>query len=154
MATARIEFTLGSITFSGEGEENWLSTQLDKIIEKAPDLINIVPAIQDTGQTRAAIVEQGQILSDAAIASQTLPNFLKSKGATGKALHKFLATAIWLHGKGLSRISTSDITKALKDSNQSRLVNPSDCLNKNVSKGLIEKDGKQFFVTDEGKASI
>ena len=154
MATARIEFTLGSITFSGEGEETWLSTQLDKIIEKAPDLIKIAPAIQDTSQTEAVIVEKGSIPSDAAIASQTLPNFLKSKSVTKSALQKFLAAAIWLHAKGQSRISTGAVTKALKDSNQSRLGNPSDCLNKNVGKGLIEKDGRQFFVTDEGKASI
>jgi len=154
MATAKIEFTLGSITFSGEGEETWVSDQLDKIIEKAPDLIKIAPAMQAISQPAAGIVEQVSRVSDAAIASQTLPNFLKSKNAAKGALQKFLATSIWLHSKGQNRISTSDVTKALKDSNQARLGNPSDCLLKNVSKGFIEKDGKQFFVTDEGKASL
>lgn len=154
MATAKIEFTLGSITFSGEGEETWVSDQLDKIIEKAPDLIKIAPATQAISQPSAVIAEQVSGLPDAAIASQTLPNFLKSKNASKSALQKFLATAIWLHAKGPKRISTADVTQALKDSNQARLGNASDCLNKNVSKGFIEKDGKQFFVTDEGKASL
>jgi len=51
-------------------------------------------------------------------------------------------------------LTTGDVSKALKDSNQSRLGNPSQCLNDNVSKGYCEKDGKQFFVTQEGKVSL
>ena len=154
MASAKIEFTLGSITFSGEGEETWLATQLDKIIESAPDLISIVPATQVVSQLSAVTTEQVSESPDTVIASQTLPNFLKSKNASKSGLQKFLATAVWLHAKGEQRISTIDVTKALKDSNQTRLGNASDCLNKNVSKGYIEKDGKQFFVTDEGKRSL
>lgn len=49
---------------------------------------------------------------------------------------------------------TSDVTKALKDSNQTRLGNPSDSLNQNVTKGYCEKDGKEFYVTEEGKNSL
>ena len=153
MATAKIEFTLGSFTFSGEGEETWVSDQLDKILEKAPSLINIAPMMQSIGQP--ASTDSGQVspLSDATIASQTLPNFIRSDEARS-GFKKFLATAIWLHAKGNPKLSTTDINKALKDSSQSRLSNASDSLNKNVSKGYIEKDGRQFFVTDEGRESL
>jgi hypothetical protein len=46
------------------------------------------------------------------------------------------------------------VSKALNDANQKRLGNPAECLNQNVAKGYCEKDGKQFFVTDDGKSSL
>jgi hypothetical protein len=61
---------------------------------------------------------------------------------------------VWLEAKGQKRIQTVDVTKALKEANQTRIGNPADSLNKNVSKGHCEKDGKQFFVTDDGKSSL
>lgn len=91
---------------------------------------------------------------DPQIAAKTLAVFLKEKNATRNQVKKCLATAIWLEAKGKQRMTTSDVTKALKDSNQARLGNASDCLNQNVSKGYCEKDGKEFFVTDEGKSSL
>ena len=56
--------------------------------------------------------------------------------------------------EGPKRMQTKDVTGALKTANQSRLGNPADCLNQNVSKGYCEKEGNQFFVTDDGKASL
>ena len=91
---------------------------------------------------------------DTAVAKKTLPAFLQEKNATTKQVKKFLATAVWLEAKGQSRLTTSDVTKALNDANQKRLGNPTDCLNQNVTKGYCEKDGKQFFVTDDGKSSL
>jgi hypothetical protein len=154
MANAKIDLTLGSITFSGEGEETWISDQLDKIIEKAPDLIKIVLQTQATPQPATAGSGQASQLPDATISSQPLPNFLRAKDASSPAAKKFLATAIWLHAKGTTRISTGDVTKALRDSMQTRLPNPSQSLSKNVAKGFIERDGSQFFVTDPGRASL
>jgi len=153
MATAKIEFTLGTITFSGEGEETWISDQLDKILHKAPDLIKIAAEAQPIGHPAAIASGQVQASSDDAISSQTLPNFLRTKNARSQ-VKKFLATAIWLHAKGSVRLSTTDVTKALRDFNQPHLTNASDCLNSNVSQGHIEKEGRQFFVTDEGKQSL
>jgi hypothetical protein len=87
------------------------------------------------------------------VVSGPLATHLKAMGATTNQVSKFLATAIWLHDKGTAKLSTSDVTKALKDSSQSRLTNPAECLNKNVAKGYCEKDGKQFYVTEEGRNS-
>ena len=153
MATAKIEFTLGSIRFSGEGDETWVSEQLDKILEKAPDLIKIAPEIQAITQPAPVVSPQVSASSDDAISSQTLQNFLRAKDARS-GLRKFLATAIWLHAKGNPRLATADVSKVLRDTSQSRLANASDCLTKNVSKGYIEKQGRQFFVTDEGRESL
>jgi len=46
------------------------------------------------------------------------------------------------------------VTEALRNNNQSRLGNAADILNKNAAKGLVEKDGKSFFITPEGLASL
>lgn len=63
---------------------------------------------------------------------------------------KFLATAAWLTHRGQRMLSTGMISRALKDNQQRRLGNPSDCLGKNIAQGFCEKDGSNFFVTTEG----
>ncbi len=36
MADAKLEFKLGAIEFSGEGEKDWVAAQLDKILDQVP----------------------------------------------------------------------------------------------------------------------
>jgi len=151
MPNAKIQFTVGAISFSGEGDDVWLAVQLDKIMQRAPELIKIAPL---PSVTAANEIKQPAGEIDKAIASQTLPNFLKEKNAATTQITKFLVTAAWLHARGKARLTTADVVKALKDSNQTRLGNASDMLNKNISKGFCEKDGKGFFVTNDGKASL
>ncbi len=152
MDEARVEIRIGAIEFSGQGEQAWLAEQLDKILTKAQDLVALVPG-QPSVPLAASSPEHQPMATDEAVATQTLPTFLNEKGVKSQVT-KFLVTAVWLESKGQKRLSTADVSKALKDSNQSRLSNPADCLNQNVGKGYCEKDGKQFFVTQEGKDSI
>jgi hypothetical protein len=148
--SAKIEFKLGGIDFSGEGEEKWVASQLDKILERAPELLTNASAPadedlkQDAGGGGAPPGEQ----------NVTLAKFLQQKTAGSSQVRRFLATAEWLTIRGNKRPTTSDVSKALKDNHQNRLANPADCLNKNVSKGYCEKDGKKFFVTPEGRKSL
>ena len=151
MADVKIHFKLGGIEFEGEGEKDWIGQQLDKILEKAPKLAALAPAGGTGGGSGGGRTPMGP---DPRIAAKTLAVFLKEKNATRNQVKKCLATAIWLEAKGKQRMTTSDVTKALKDSNQARLGNASECLNQNVSKGYCERDGKEFFVTDEGKSSL
>jgi hypothetical protein len=151
MSESKIEIKIGQITFSGQGEPDWVAKQLDKILAQAEKLIQLAPVPSDDGEAGSGHKPMGK---DSAIAKKTLPAFLQEKNATTKQVKKFLATAVWLEAKGQNRLTTGDVTKALGDANQKRLGNPADCLNQNVSKGYCEKDGKQFFVTDEGKSSL
>jgi hypothetical protein len=151
MADAKIQIKLGHIEFSGEGEQEWVAKQLDKIIAKADSLVKLAPASSSEGRGTEGDKPMG---ADPKISSKTLPAFLSEKGAVRNQVRKFLATAVWLQAKGAKRITTGDVTKALKDSNQSRLGNPADTLNKNVAKGFCEKEGRQFFVTQEGMNSL
>ncbi|MBI5921645.1 MAG: hypothetical protein HY847_08310 [Betaproteobacteria bacterium] len=156
MSEAKIEFKLGSIEFSGEGDKDWVSQQLDKIIQQAPKLLAIAPIPLPAAITSndSASHSHQPMPADPAIASQPLATFLKGKTADKNQVKKFLATAVWLEAKGKTRISSADITAALKASNQTRIGNPALCLSRNISKGHCEKDGNQFFVTTDGKASL
>jgi hypothetical protein len=156
MAEAKIEIKVGAFSFTGEGTEKWLSGELDKLLTKLPELVEI--ALPEDGGGEDAGAGAG---AAAAAAKKTgklgsLPNFLKDKNATTNQVKKFLATAVWLHDTtGKDRITTGDVTKALKNASQNKLTNPSDALNQNVGKGHAEKDGDSgFFVTEPGRTSL
>lgn len=151
MAEAKIEIKIGEILFSGEGNDDWLSTQLDKILEKAGDFTKISPPSDNSSSIQTGSHEPADFSRSTEIASKPLATFLKEKNINGNQVARFLLTAIWLEAKGQTRLKTIDIGIALKGSKQSRLTNPSGCLNKNVAKGFCEKDGKEFFVTQQGK---
>ena len=145
MSDARIEVKVGSVSFLGEGSEPWVSGEFDKALQRIAELAKIVPV--------STIAVDVQPTSQRAVG--TLAVFLKAKNATSNQTRKFLSTAVWLHDRDRKdRLTTGDITKALSDSQQSRLGNPSDCLNKNVGRGFCEKDGKGFYVTEEGRAEL
>lgn len=45
MGDVKIQLKLGAVEFSGEGDQDWLAKQLDKILEKAPKLAAIAPSL-------------------------------------------------------------------------------------------------------------
>ncbi len=153
MSEGKIEISIGDISFVGEGEQNWVAEQLDKILEKAPELTKTTPKRKKASQTDT-VPEHPAEGDDAAIAQKTLPTFLGETNAKSNQVIKFLATAVWLHAKGRRRLKTGDVNSALSTANQTRLANASTCLSSNIKKGFIERDGNEFFVTDDGKASL
>ncbi|MHC4270291.1 MAG: hypothetical protein ACYSWS_11400 [Planctomycetota bacterium] len=152
MGEAKLEIKIGELQFSGEGPQDWLSKQLDKILDQSKELIKLSPpsnSVITKSQHEAA-----DFSGASEIVSQPLATFLKEKNATTNQVEKFLATSIWLEAKGKNRLKTSDVSEAIKTANQTKLKNASDSLNKNVTKGLCEKDGKEFYVTQEGKNAM
>ena|SRR5437867_1753872 len=149
MSEAKIQIKSGAAEFQASGDQDWVGQQLEKFLESAAKLAAVVP--QPNASPDA--LTNGPSGGQGSIGGKALASFLKDRGATMNQVKKFLSTAIWLHAKGHKRLSTSDVSKALKDSNQTKLNNPSDCLNQNVKKGFCEKDGNQFFVTGDGQAS-
>ena len=149
MADVKIQMKIGEVEFSGEGEQAWVGKQLEKILNAAP---TIAASAGRRPATHSS--ETPGATTDPNAANQTLAKFLRDKNAVTNQVRKFLAAAVWLQAKGKNRLTTAEVTHSLKDSNQSRLSNPADCLNKNVSKEFCEKDGKEFFVTTEGVASL
>ncbi len=151
LADAKIEIKVGAFSFSGEGTERWLSGELEKLLVKIPELVDVAPASvgddEDVQAGKAGAKRKGKV--------GTLAAFLKEKNATSNQVKKFLATAVWLHDStGKDRLATAEVRTALKNANQTKLNNPADCLNSNVKKGHCEKDDGSFFVTDPGRNSL
>ena len=87
-------------------------------------------------------------------AGDPLLSFMKEKNADKNQVKKFLAATVFMHAQGEERFSTPMVSKLLKDAGIDKLINASDCLNKNEKKGFCIKDGKDFILTDEGIRSI
>jgi len=154
MADSKIEIKVGNVSFSGEGDGKWLSEQLDKILEKIPQLAEVAPTrFGSDGGDGTEAGESGKVTTKKP--SATLASYLKEKKTATNQTRKFLATAVWLHDQGHEHLTTKEVTKALSDKKQGSLTNPSNCLAQNVSKGFCEKVGKrQFYVTDDGRTSL
>jgi hypothetical protein len=146
MSDSKIQIKVGIVEFSGEGNQDWLASQLDKIIEKIPELLRIELAVPQKNQNEKNNVGENKI----EIKTPNFSTWLKDKNATTNQTRKFLATAAFLQANGKQRISTSEVTELLKKYSQNRLGNASESLNQNVGKGHCEKDGKTFYVTPEG----
>ncbi len=144
MSASNVTLSYGSVSFSAEGAEEWVSDQLDKILETASKLSQI-PAPPQNGQKSPS----GETGIDGPFTA-TLAGHIKAKNGEVNQVRRFLATADWLRLRKSEKLNTSAVAKALGDNHQKRLGNPSDCLNKNVSKGHCEKSGDDFFITPDG----
>ena len=144
--TIKVRFKVGNIEVDYEGSEDFLESKLPKLISDVTTLAEQVPAESDDSDSNGN-TESGTPI--------TLASFLKEKKVDSQN-RRFLATAQWIHlKKGMDHIKTVDVTKALRDNQQTKIGNPSDCLNRNVSKGYCEKvNNNGFFVTDEGRNSL
>jgi len=151
MSESKIQIKVGSVEFVAEGDPAWITKEVDKFIKEVPGLSKISPP---SGGNLGGGGGHAPMGTDAVIASKPLATFLKERDATVTQVKKFLVTAVWLEAKGKGRLTTSNVTEALSAANQSRLGNAADCLNQNVGKGFCEKEGTQFYVTQEGRDSL
>jgi len=109
------------------------------------------PAASSTPQQKLSKTKQQENQAPQISASKvSLATYLKDKNSSGNQVRRFLATAGWLSKRGNASLKSVDVAKALSENHQSKLSNPSDCLNQNVGKGHCEKKGDGFFVTPEG----
>jgi hypothetical protein len=74
MSEAKIEMKVGQITFSGEGEQEWVAKQLYKILAQAEKLIHLAPEQHDEDNRDSGKRPMGK---DHTIAGKTLPAFLQ-----------------------------------------------------------------------------
>jgi hypothetical protein len=149
MSESKLQFKVGIVEFSGEGNQDWLSAQLDKILVSVPELLKIdIPATLNEPDSNH---KGNEVNSTNKINKPTnLPTFLREKGATVKQVRKFLATAAFIQLNGKNRMTTADVASLLSQNNQTKINNPADTLNQNVSKGHCSKEGNSFYVTPEG----
>jgi hypothetical protein len=154
MADSKLEIKVGAISFAGEGPGDWLSKQLDKVLTKLPELLATAPPEESDSEGQGA-AENSAGKSRQPKKLGTLAAFLKDSKVSGSQPRKFLAAAVWVQDTGnKNRISTTDVSAALSSHNQGKLANASDCLIKNTAKGFCVREGRQFYVTEEGREEL
>ena len=139
--TTKVRIKIGAVEIEYDGPEAFLE-------KKLPDLVSQLSSMAET------VDSPGDTATSGVVSPGTLPALLKAKNVSSNQNKRFLATAEWLHLKGVKQIKTGDVVEALRENHQSKLGNPSQCLNSNVSSGFCEKVGKEFFVTDDGRNSL
>ena len=183
MAESKIDFSFDNLHFSCEGDKDWVEAQLNRILNrisalKSPSSFaesgknendsgkeiakDVIPKqIPDTEKTEKKVRvrrESKSVPTAAPVADEfsgdPLYLFLKEKNADKNQVRKFLATAVYLHLQGIEKFSTPMISKSLKAAHIEKLINASDCLNKNEKKEFCIKDDKEFILTDAGIRSI
>lgn len=125
MSESKIQIKVGIVEFSGEGNQDWLASQLDKILQKVPELLKIElanPAMKGLYGNPNQVKES----KASSINGVTLATWLKDKAATTNQNRKFLATAAFLQLNGQERISSGEVKQALSKNSQTALTNPSD----------------------------
>jgi hypothetical protein len=142
----KIEIKIGNLSFAAEGDQDWLSEQLSKVMDAAS------PAIAGGESHDTSTIGKVQASSSASVGS--LAAYLKATGGESKQVQRFLATAGWLFRRGATSLTTAVVAAALTEHHQKRLGNPADCLNQNVSKGYCEKQKDSFFITPEGWSAL
>jgi hypothetical protein len=152
MGQGKIALTVGSLSFSAEGDEEWLSKQLLKFVEAVPTLRKAAGERAEQGDGGGDDTGAGDAAATGA--AGTLLSRIKAYKAETNHTKRFLATAYWLKSRGENDLSTAKVTKALSDAHQRKLSNPAQCLNSNVSKGYCEKQGSGFYITAEGLTAL
>ena len=141
----KLEIKLGNLSFTGEGDQNWLTEQLQNLIASA-DILN-----KTTTATPSHHLLSSASLTPDAAPQESLATYLKTKNADKNQNMRFLATADWLRRRGEQNLTSTLVSRALSGNHQARLANPSDCLNQNVKRGLCEKKPSGgFFISPEG----
>ena len=154
MSNSKIEIKVGIVEFSGEGEQKWLSEQLDKILEKVPELLKIelsVPQTAASFEDSPSTVQSPNSEVASTLVKKPLATFIKENSPKTQP-QLFLVTSIWIHDNlNKSRLQHQDINTELKKSNQKPIGKLSQELGRNVKAGFIVKDEKSFYVTPEGR---
>lgn len=165
MANGRLEFKIGNIEFIGEGEQEWVTLQLEKMLERIPDLqkenpTKVIKSQPETDTSEAMLPSNsgGDLFSTPKTTQRAIPEnlstFLRSKDCIDKQRRKFLGTAVWLQQNGKQLIKTKEVTDALRAARQVKITNPSHQLNQNISQGFCQKEGNGFYVTPQGVDNI
>ncbi len=179
MSQSKIEFRLGAIHFIGEGDKEWVTKQLDKIINQTPSLLRVVRGTEEDMMVADEVTapsENGKVSRHHArrswkkaaskssamkisgvkssTSSKDLAAFIQAKKVGANQRAKFLAAALWLNKNGKNNPVTRDVTDALKAARVTALINPSQYLNQNVKQGFLRKSGDGFLITKKGQSAL
>lgn len=109
MSDSKIHVKVGIVEFSGEGNQEWLASQLDKILEKVPELLKIEVGTNNTRTEKELGTGQSAHLSNLSVLNIT--GKLNSKSGGDLAI----AAAAYLHFvEGKTSFTRDDISSNMK----------------------------------------
>ena len=112
MSESKIQVKVGIVEFSGEGNQDWLSKQLDKILEKIPELLKIeMNAPEDDGKAKGAKSGSG---NKGKISGLSVLNIAGKLGAKSGADVAIAATAYLHFVESKSIFNRDEISSAMK----------------------------------------
>jgi hypothetical protein len=145
MSDSKIQFKIGIIEFSGEGNQDWLALQLDKILDKVPELVKIEMPIAskiDPGDATKNEVDNSTMSS---LSVLNIAGKLSSKSGGDLVI----AAAAYLHFvKGKTSFTREDITTNMKKATgihkNSFLANLTTTLAGLEKNGALLKNGNSY----------
>jgi hypothetical protein len=157
MSIGKIHITVGNLSFMGEGDQAWVSSELDKLLAAMPKLVGHTgppktaqPLPKSHEKDSAPETPEADVKGNV----ESLASFLKKHDALKKQTRRFLATARWLFLRGNTTVVTRDVTKALDEHHQKKVTNAGQCLVNLCRSGFCERSGKGFYITPEGENQL
>lgn len=109
MSDSKIQVKVGAVEFSGEGNQDWLSNQLDKILEKIPELLKVENTTPKKSVATASIDPIEGLVSGLSLIN--IAGKLNSKSASELAI----AAATFLHFiEGKTAFSRDELSSTMK----------------------------------------
>jgi len=145
MSDSKIQVKVGSVEFSGEGNQDWLSNQLDKILEQIPKLLQSENDIPKTLSVKGDPFKAGDSISGLSLIN--IAGKLSCKSASDLAI----AAAAFLHfidGKAaFSRDElSSTMKKALGFYKETMMNNLTSTLTQMEKNGIFNKSSNLYSI--------
>ena len=152
MSDSKIQIKIGIVEFSGEGNQDWLARQLDKILEKVPELlkiggVNLPKGLNEEGTANGNSNTMGE---DRFSKLSVLNIAGKLNAKSGSELS--IAAAAFIHFVlGKNSFSRDDITSNMKNATgmfkQSFIKNLSGSLSRLEKAGYLLKTGNNYSLS-------
>lgn len=111
MSESKIQVKVGIVEFSGEGNQDWLAIQLDKILEKVPELLKIEVSNSANNPPIEAQISATQNNHSTTLSVLNIAGKLNSKSGGDLVI----AAAAYLHfTEGKSNFTRDDISSNMK----------------------------------------
>src|SRR5688500_6637582 len=111
MSTSKISVSAGSVSFSGEGDQAWLTEQLEKVLKAAPGLAATAVRTETSSRRKSP----DSVENETASCTTSLSAYIKEKGGESNQVDRFLISADWLRRRGNKQLTTAAVGKALVD---------------------------------------
>lgn len=132
MSESKIQIKIGPIEFSGEGNEEWLASQFDKILAKAADLVKLAPESDNSNDDTNLEPKKGG--KTGGLVDLSMLN-VATKLACKSGSDLLVAAAAYLRFvKGQTSFTRDEILKSMKDATGFYKAN----MNGNLTKILIQ----------------